>query len=453
MAVETRAESTDFARMHNELPCRSQQIDSLLGLFGEPSHWTYPSLFIYGHTATGKTLVVTALLQTLRVPHAVLNCIECYSQRNLFEGILNQLSSYVPGPDNGYSALYRCDNVNDFIRLLRKVIETEKFDKETVYIVLDKADRLRGLDLTLLPALVRLQELTGNNVCVVFISELVWEKFRCGTGLVEPYQIHFPNYSRAELVEILSLDCPSEYGTDFYRNYVNMLLGVFHLACRDLNELRYLAQLNFARYRKPVDRGEATEQDVRKLWKNIEPHLKTAIDSIYLREVSSSQWERMQSQTADEETIDGDLSQLPQTLAPRASVELPYYSKFLLIAAYLASYNPAKSDRRFFSKGRVKRTKQTKGKKTASSQLLGPKIFALNRLLAIFYAIGDERIVPTANIFTQVSSLVTLKLLAQASGDEQIDGAKYRCLVSLDFIRSIGRSVRFNVLRYLYDFI
>lgn len=31
-------------------------------------------------------------------------------------------------------------------------------------------------------------------------------------------------------------------------------------------------------------------------------------------------------------------------------MELPFYSKYLLIAAYLASYNPAKTDRRFFCK-------------------------------------------------------------------------------------------------------
>ena len=34
----------------------------------------------------------------------------------------------------------------------------------------------------------------------------------------------------------------------------------------------------------------------------------------------------------------------------KCQVELPYYSKFLLIAAYLASYNPMKYDRRFFAK-------------------------------------------------------------------------------------------------------
>lgn len=37
-------------------------------------------------------------------------------------------------------------------------------------------------------------------------------------------------------------------------------------------------------------------------------------------------------------------------LSAYTQVELPYYSKFILIAAYLASYNPARTDRRFFLK-------------------------------------------------------------------------------------------------------
>lgn len=41
---------------------------------------------------------------------------------------------------------------------------------------------------------------------------------------------------------------------------------------------------------------------------------------------------------------------LPSGLSAHTHVELPYYSKFLLIAAYLASYNPARTDRRFFLK-------------------------------------------------------------------------------------------------------
>ena len=38
---------------------------------------------------------------------------------------------------------------------------------------------------------------------------------------------------------------------------------------------------------------------------------------------------------------------------PRRGLELPYFSKYLLIASYLASYNPSKSDKKFFSKVRL----------------------------------------------------------------------------------------------------
>lgn len=41
---------------------------------------------------------------------------------------------------------------------------------------------------------------------------------------------------------------------------------------------------------------------------------------------------------------------VPSGLSAHTHVELPYYSKFLLIAAYLASYNPARTDKRFFLK-------------------------------------------------------------------------------------------------------
>ena len=38
---------------------------------------------------------------------------------------------------------------------------------------------------------------------------------------------------------------------------------------------------------------------MRKLWRNIEPHLRKALETVYLREVSSSQWERMQQAAAE----------------------------------------------------------------------------------------------------------------------------------------------------------
>jgi origin recognition complex subunit 5 len=36
-------------------------------------------------------------------------------------------------------------------------------------------------------------------------------------------------------------------------------------------------------------------------------------------------------------------------------------------------------------------------------------------------------------------------------GLEQIDQPKYKCNVTLDFVKNIGKSVQFEVLKYLWD--
>jgi origin recognition complex subunit 5 len=50
-----------------------------------------PAIFVFGHTATGKTLVVTRVLEELQYIHAVVNCVECYMPQLLFEPILNKI--------------------------------------------------------------------------------------------------------------------------------------------------------------------------------------------------------------------------------------------------------------------------------------------------------------------------------------------------------------------------
>ena len=81
----------------------------------------------------------------------------------------------------------------------------------------------------------------------------------------------------------------------------------------------------------------------------------------------------------------------------------------------------------------------------------GPKAFPLDRLLAIFFSIVEDNVNPNANLLTEISSLVTLKLLAKVSSDDQIDIAKYRCLVDVDFINAIANNLDFNLGQYLFD--
>ena len=66
----------------------------------------------------------------------------------------------------------------------------------------------------------------------------------------------------------------------------------------------------------------------------------------------SAQWERLQQQeTEAAATVSATSAATPAPVTSlRTKVELPFYSKYLLIAAYLSSYNPAKTDKRFFAK-------------------------------------------------------------------------------------------------------
>ena len=92
------------------------------------------------------------------------------------------------------------------------------------------------------------------------------------------------------------------------------------------------------------------------------------------------------------------------------SFELPYYAKYLIIAAFLASYNSPKEDKKLFVKlsGRTKKRVPKNSKNSQakiSSLVMGPRQFDLERLLAIFYSIIEEKPHISVNLLTQVCSL------------------------------------------------
>lgn len=84
----------------------------------------------------------------------------------------------------------------------------------------------------------------------------------------------------------------------------------------------------------------------------------------------------------------------------------------------------------------------------------GPKSFTIDRLLAIFYAILDEKVGLTCNLLAQISTLVDLNFLSFVSGEGNImDGnAKIQSTIGLEFALNIGKVVGFNVKQYLTDF-
>ncbi|XP_049531351.1 origin recognition complex subunit 5 isoform X2 [Anopheles darlingi] len=395
-------------------PCHEKIIHKLYKYYGSGDPFP-PALYLYGHGVTGKSSILESLFAELGgVRYLKLNVIEAYSNKLLFENIAFGLQDIRLSTHNGYTYAHRLEYTKEFLTELRRL------DRSLAYvIVIESAERLRDADQNLLPMLLQLPEATGQNISVVLMSSLPFEKYYIKTGMPSIPKLFVPAYSRDSMLKILSND--------------------FHKIKLDAQKLAHLAGLEHRL--ELIDRTVTQE-----LYSNF-VHLFLSTFWKVCRDVGSS-------------NLDVDYCHSQMHLVQQ--LELPYYAKYLLIAAYLASHNPAKEDKRLFLKshGKQRKRMQTVNARAKVSEKmavqLGPKAFGIDRLLAIFYAILDgEKVAVTSNLLTQIATLVHLKLLAYVSSADAslLDGtARLQCTVGLDSILQIGRMIGFNVRQYLCDF-
>jgi len=171
--------------------------------------------------------------------------------------------------------------------------------------------------------------------------------------------------------------------------------------------------------------------------------------------------------TGNAGTTDGSsISATPSTKRRLRTIahDLPYYTTHLLIAAYLASYNPSRTDVTYFMKHTDKRKNKrrapsisagvTKSKhRKISRHLLTPSPFGLDRLLAIFRALLVDTVPQFADLYTQIATLTSMRLLVRVGGVGNADvldpGSKWRVNFSWEYARSLGRMVNVEVGEYL----
>ena len=110
--------------------------------------------------------------------------LECHSSRLLYEIILNKFSGlslilfdyplvlstgikYSPRKSNPH--YISCDNLSDFVHELQKNVMTW-ISNQTVYIVIDRAERLRDMEPTLLPSVIQLAELVCSGFFRIYFT-------------------------------------------------------------------------------------------------------------------------------------------------------------------------------------------------------------------------------------------------------------------------------------------
>ena len=402
---------------------REEEIAKLKYLIESPA--VFPAMLIVGPPKSGKSALMSETIGSIdNVKSVMVSCMSATIRlADIFEDILKQYDSFEP-----------CNTFAEFVQRLNKITGIKKS-----IIVLKNAERLRSIDQNLLPALLKLNELVDSmSISVALISKFPWSKWRLSQHLAAapPVQIFIKPYTHDQLREILlgTVLKDDDEPQILKESFVQTILGVFQPICKTWPQFKRAAELLWPEYVKPTkDDPKVEPENSRSLYRYIEPHMRKVLTSIHYQESVSMMGEESKSK--------------------RLNVELPFFSKFLLLAAFLASYNPVSTDKRFFMKGKtgrvVKKSKRRQQAHQKSSQLLGPKMFDLNRMLAIFHVIVDQKVTSSAEIQSQVASLVTLQMLAQSG--EDLDQPKYKCNVSLDFIRQIAKNVRFELHKYLYD--
>lgn len=412
--------------IYSILPGRTKQIKLLVKLLTGNS---LPScLYVHGSNSTGKTLTLSTVLSSLELVLAVINCRECYSSELLFTEIISTLSDLSDSTP-------RCSSFHNFLTIFKQLSCVS--NRKSVCIVLDNADCLKG-DSILLSALVKLAELSGSNVvCVILVSVVTKAEFFGNNLPLDVLSIHFPQYSKEEVLKIMLLDCPNSQSLTFYETFVNHVWNVFNTVCRDASELCHLCRILFPKYLEPVEMGDIGFRETHHLWKHIEPYFRTIMNRIYLREMSD---------------LDGPLS------FPSPLPELPFYSKYLLLASFLASYNSSRTDRQLFSKLKQSKARHKlqrhKAATEATGNQVGPSEFSMDRVMAIFHSITTVTAaqLPSTQLHCQMATLVSLQLLARSSKSEALDCPKYKCLMDLATAQHLAVNVGFDLFHHLPDF-
>ncbi|KAG2128757.1 OPT oligopeptide transporter protein-domain-containing protein [Suillus bovinus] len=457
---------------------------------------------------------------------AHINATACFTARLLYDTVLNALAGWEVTWENGCQnwpgedgKRYN-DNIDSFLHGLRNLHnkswegkgkgKDRTVDEEPKMVLLiERAERLKDNLPDLIVPLTRLAELSQVKITTIFLSSVRWEDIKPPLGASpDPYFIDIGPPSKQDTIDSLLVGFRFTSTTQarmntqdmtyhpsllpLYEQYVEHVYNVCSLYTTDIRELQYIAAARWPGFVKPVlqEQSEASgggepdpdgarneltlpASDGRmRLLKFFTPSLTAALDVLYPRLTNATDWavindpdmqasEEAQRQTNTEGSIVVD--------------HLPRMSKFILLAAFLASTNPAKSDVRMFGRGADKqkrrRRKSVSPKKVGAQttvakvtqRLLGPVVFPLDRLLAILGALLEENDIENrphepcfelpgehtdtelgrVHIYAAITELTSMRALHRTTAFEKLEGPPmYKCGISFGVAGALAKDLQ-----------
>ncbi|CAG9463454.1 unnamed protein product [Pedinophyceae sp. YPF-701] len=443
-------------RLSAEFPCRDAQIKELLSrvLAGgrdardSSQGCVAPApLLVCGPRSTGKTAVVRAVFEECGARCAFVNCALQQTDAQVAQAIVDQLlgPASSAGDDDAPTPLVR--TMDDMCCALAERIPCD----EPLYIVVDEADRLEQLKRVAamheaVPyTLSRMPQLTGLNCGVVFITRRPSLR---GPGAHEAQgaeAIAFQQYTGDELKQVLVHMDAAAHGGQARKSYVETV-RTFHNALMRTN--RCLRELRAA---------------FSELHAFVEDRLTAAGGKKSLASIFTSAECRARAGQ-----IAAALSEARFTRGAngaRLDLQLPVASKLVLIAAYVASRNPKRTDVQVFPldadgpRKRRKVTKQSHDRAVEAAQAAEHRArhaFTVERLAYVVQGLlkaeGADLCpdLSSGDLLEHVASLAAHGLLAAPQGVDALDTtAEYRSCVTDRTAEDLAKNMQLKLHEYL----
>ncbi|KAH7467290.1 Origin recognition complex subunit 5 [Phytophthora ramorum] len=462
-----------------------------------------PLVIVYGGASTGKSVGVSQALRTHSAPHTLVDCTALYSAKEFYREALAQLhngatfaaaedSVTIATEEEGGKPVEPTEDEDKFSSLnflaffkaldgfmVHHIALGDDRGRRVLYLALDHVDKLldRGLGALLTCVCTINDQIAYLNMfedsppwetCVLLITRGMSLDFDRLVMPFFPVYVHFPPYKPGQLADILVEQLGMKNAGDMFRSWLVHLHGLL----------------------PPAPDGDWLE------FRSAVVHLLPELQDMFLTPVTPAQASKVKKQI--ERTTQVHVQEFLNTRRrhlfgyhklgrsvgdPSELISCSNLSRnclLLVLAGYLASFNPQESDVRFLSSSggmrRKKRAKKNTGeagtavttpgssnKKQQISQLLiGPKIFTLQRLLAIYLNLRVEADAGTPayeeesrssetreEIFTHLATLVRMQLFQRTTPPHVLDNIKFRCLADARFVHETARYLSFPLDSYL----
>lgn len=466
---------------------RDLEFDLLNAFITRDLNTCSPFIYIHGYQSVGKSLIVSSFLQSLNVKKTIINCDEILTTKFVLQSCLRQIRADSGMDLNKSLQFYEkgtysnkvmgCETFSSFLFNLGKFVQEANY-KEPHFLILDGLDRFTEDAADLISCFAKMRDCSDiENIFIIVISRKEIPHTLVTTAVP---QIYVAPYSEKQIIDILqrnqfcSFGDPAIDGTvtseKFWCSYVQVVVDlVYDYTGSNMKFLIDVCYKWWPPFIEPVVSGSVPVTDFLKIYRE-NRHL--FLDDSLIRTTVIDYQENKPEES-------GSLLSLN---------DMTYMSKFILIAAYLASHLDPRTDLYMFTNTNIPKMKHKKRagseitKKDLDVKLLQPTFFDLERLFAIILVIyrGESKsfirsmeetiqkenvteaevsqkqheisrftLASNIDIHSQISTLLTQGFLfRQTTRDILQPKTRWKSNVDWDNIKTIAESIDFPIQNF-----